>query len=134
MGASLLALAALHCSPQYFVVPSDVNKDKHVDLIVGEQDGDVYVLINSRANREDSQRGNVSTYIKGKKHDLPVREEGYTRSDLGSLLHGLKQMGVYDIDNDGLEDVIATDNKQNVYLFFNEGDGNFRLTKTIIAP
>ena len=78
MGASLLALAALHCSPRYFVVPSDVNKDKHVDLIVGEQDGDVYVLLNSKANKEDNQRENVSVYL--------------------------------------------------------EGDGNFRLTKTIIAP
>lgn len=134
IGASLLALAALHCSPRYFVVHSDVNKDKHVDLIVGEQDGDIYALINSRANKEDTQRGNVSVYLDGERRDLPVREEGYRKSDIGSLLNGLQRMGVYDINNDGWEDVIAVDHKRNVYLFFNDGNGDFRLRQTIITP
>ncbi len=130
--ASLTSVIA-NCSPRYFVIPSDVNRDRYVDLVVGEQSGNVYVLLNSKKQKEDTQRDEVNSYLKNKVVNLPVKTEGYTRKTIGMLREGVKQLGVFDINNDGLEDVIAVDNRDGVFLFYNNGDGSFRMDKTTIV-
>lgn len=133
IGAAIAALSALSCAPRYFVIQSDVNKDRYVDLVVGEQSGDVYVLLNSKKQKEDTQRDEVNVYLKNKVVSLPVKNEGYERQTMGMLRNGVKQIGVFDVNNDGLEDVIAVDNVDDVFLFYNKGDGSFRMDKTMIV-
>ena len=133
IGATIAAVSALSCAPRYFVIQSDVNKDRYVDLVIGEQSGDVYVLLNSRKQKEDTQRGRIEVYFKEKVQSLPVKNEGYDRRTIGMLRNGVKQIGVFDINNDGLEDVIAVDKSDNVFLYYNEGDGSFRMDQSVIV-
>ncbi len=133
IGASIAALSALSCTPHYFVIQSDVNRDHYVDLVVGEKSGDVYVLLNSKEQKEDTQRDQVNVYFKGRVRSLPVKNGAYEHQTLGTLRNGLKQLGVFDINDDGLEDVIAVDNNENVFLYYNNGDGSFRMDETVIV-
>lgn len=133
IGMGIAALSALSCAPHYFIIQSDVNKDRYVDLVVGEQSGDVYVLLNSREQKEDTQRDKINVYLKNKVVSLPVKNERYNHQTIGMLRNGLKQMGVFDINDDGLEDVIAVDNEENVFLYYNNGDGSFRMDETVIV-
>ncbi len=133
IGIGIAALSALSCAPRYFVIQSDVNKDRYVDLVVGEQSGDVYVLLNSKKQKEDTQRDRINVYLKNNVVSLPVKKEGYERQTMGMLRNGVKQLGVFDVNNDGLEDVIAVDNGDDVFLFYNNGNGSFRMDKTMIV-
>ncbi len=133
IGASIATLTTLSCAPHYFIIQSDVNRDHYVDLVVGEQSGDVYVLLNSKEQKEDSQRDEIRVYVKNKIVSLPVKKEGYEHRTIGMLRNGVKQLGVFDINDDGLEDVIAVDNNDNVFLYYNNGDGSFRMDETVIV-
>ena len=120
---------ALSCAPRYFITQSDVNRDGIVDLVVGEESGDLYVLLNCRAQREDTQQHRIKAYLNGRLEELPVKTEGYVHDTISTLRDGIKELGVFDLNNDGLEDVIAVDQKDQVYVFYNEGQGNFSMVK-----
>ncbi len=130
MGSIAAFLTASCCSPTYFVISSDVNADKLVDLVVGEENGDVYVLLNSREQMEDTQSGSIIAppdYERenNRKEELPIKTKGYRRLRVTSLREGLLALGVYDINQDGLEDIITVDKQKRVRLLYNQGNGKF---------
>lgn len=128
-GSAAALFFGLSCSPQYFVIRSDVDNDKLVDLVVGEESGDIYVLLNSPQQADPLQYQKIKVKINEKEEEFFLKKDGYNKHHIYSLREGLKALGVQDINNDGLEDIIAVDKAGDVWLFFNEGQRKFRMER-----